>query len=156
MVYPYPIGHRCTPVPDFERMRFGNRYQLFVILVALLGFNGPICAMACSPDEVSARTPVSSEPHASCHDAEGEGEDERRDASRDERPHRDCNLHCDASALPTANEAPLEPTSISLACLVDASPRESAVLVRALDARPDRWEPPDRRSILLLKSSLQI
>ena len=138
-----------------KTMRFGNRFQLVLTIVALLGFNGPLCAIACSvgsdaPSELTA--PMSAESHADCH---GSGSSDS-DKSQDERSQHDCELLCDASAAPSSFETSPEPTSASLELAVASSSVDAAARDQVLGVRPTRWEPPDRRRILLLKSSLQI
>jgi len=143
-----PLGINAFVCRTLNTMRFANRYHVVLTIVALLGFNGPICAMACSLNLDSPTAPISSEAHGGCHDSD--------DKSQGESRRHDCELRCDASALPTSNETPLEPTLASLDFLVDSSASDADALDLVVRVTPTWWEPPDRRRILLLKSSLQI
>jgi hypothetical protein len=130
-------------------MRFVNRASLLILVVALLGFNAPACAMTCSHHADSAKGTVSAEAHGGCHDS-----------GADPRPHEprshQCGQGCDARALPSAIDGPCAPPAPSVAVLEHRSIDAGSAPVAALRGVAKRARLPDRHTLLQQKTLLQV
>ena len=152
--------------------------QIVILLVALVGFHGPLCSLACaahsdpatglalgtrkadapasagskSPEADSAAEPemAGAASHAGCHGGEAGS------APTPERSQHDCETRCGVSALLPANDG-LTPIAQVPFALVPTSVALARVAPGRNQGFPSpRREPPLHRNILLMKSSLQI
>jgi len=130
--------------------RIVNRVSLLVLVVALLGFNAPACAMACSWHADAATRQVGAEHHAAaCHESGAE-------RPTDEGGSHDCAHDCDARALPSSTDAPCASPVSSLALPSQRSITAVSAPVAALRRVAKRARLPDRHTLLRQKTLLQV